>query len=151
MDRHHLLECILWPNGDGTFRKIVNSSKRIKELGIYNDFKLTIPMDHSTHMRLHWYFERGTENERVGEKNGMHGRSGDKHPMYGRTGEKNPMYGRTREKSPSWKGDSVAAAGAYRRAKELYKAGKISEDEFQPYRDALAEYMRLRKSTYSAI
>lgn len=53
MDRHHLLEIILWPNGDGTYKTILNSAKRLKELGIYDDFKLTIPLDHGTHSRLH--------------------------------------------------------------------------------------------------
>ena len=51
--RHHLLELILWPNGDGTFREIVNSSERLKELGIYNDFKLTIEITCLEHNRLH--------------------------------------------------------------------------------------------------
>lgn len=53
IDRHHLLEIILWPNGDGTFRTILNSKERLKELGIYDDFKLTIPLTRSEHARLH--------------------------------------------------------------------------------------------------
>ena len=53
IDRHHLLEIILWPNGDGTFRTILNSRDRLKELGIYDEFKLTIPLRHSEHTRLH--------------------------------------------------------------------------------------------------
>jgi len=51
--RHHLLEIILWPNGDGTFRKIVNTQARLRELGIYDDWKLTIKMTRSEHLRLH--------------------------------------------------------------------------------------------------
>lgn len=53
MVRHHLLEIILWPNIDGTFRKIVNSAARLKELGIYEDYKLTINLSRSDHSKLH--------------------------------------------------------------------------------------------------
>lgn len=53
MHRHHLLEIILWPNEDGTFRTIHNSAKRLSELGIYDDFKMTIQVTASEHMRLH--------------------------------------------------------------------------------------------------
>ena len=51
--KHHLLEIILWPNGDGTFKTILNSSKRLKELGIYDDYKLTIPLSIEEHIKLH--------------------------------------------------------------------------------------------------
>lgn len=53
IDRHHLLEIILWPNKDGTFRTILNSAERLKELGIYADYKMTIPLTRSEHCRLH--------------------------------------------------------------------------------------------------
>lgn len=53
IDRHHLLEIILWPNGDGTFRTILNSAERLKELGIYDDYKMTIPLTRSEHTKLH--------------------------------------------------------------------------------------------------
>lgn len=53
IDRHHLLEIILWPNGDGTFTEIRNSAERLQELGIYDDYKMTIPLTHSEHTRLH--------------------------------------------------------------------------------------------------
>lgn len=53
MHRHHLLEIILWPNGDGTFRKIRNTHKRLIKLGIYYDFKLTITIPASEHIRMH--------------------------------------------------------------------------------------------------
>lgn len=152
IDRHHLLECILWPNGDGTYRKIVNRAKRLEELGVYDDWKLTIPIDYSLHQSMHREFEKGTEYERIGEKAPMYGKgyliSGNKNPMYGRTGDKCPMYGKgyliSGDKSPSWKGDNVGPAGAYQRAKNLYKAGEITEEEFQPYRDAWIEYKKSR-------
>ena len=51
--RHHLLEIILWPNGDGTFRTILNSRKRLIELGIYFDYRMTIPISKSEHSSLH--------------------------------------------------------------------------------------------------
>ena len=46
------------------------------------------------------------------------------------------------EKNSRWKGDDVSAQTLYVRAKRLYKAGKITEEEFQPYRDAWAELHR---------
>lgn len=49
-------------------------------------------------------------------------------------------------KNPYWKGDDVRPSGAYARARKLYKAGKISEEEFQPYIDALREYRRPKSS-----
>lgn len=146
IDQHHLLECILWPNVDGTFRKIINRAKRLEDLGVYNDYKLTIPIDHSTHQKMHRAFEKGTEYERIGEKCGMYGKgyliAGRKGPMYGRVGENHPMYGRTREKHPTWKGDKAGQGGMYFRALKLYKSEQMTEEEFQPYRDAWAEYHR---------
>ena len=53
MNRHHLLEIILWPNADGTYRTILNSRKRLKELGIYNDFKLCIRISAREHSSMH--------------------------------------------------------------------------------------------------
>lgn len=64
-------------------------------------------------------------------------------------GGKSYLYGKTGEKHPNWKGDKVGVIGAYVRAKKLYKAGKITEEEFQPYRDAKAEYIRTRRSKSS--
>lgn len=51
--RHHLLEIILWPNEDGTFTEIRNSVQRLKELGIYDDWKMTITITNSEHWTLH--------------------------------------------------------------------------------------------------
>ena len=149
IDRHHLIECILWPNGDGTLRKIVNTGKRLDELGVYKDYKLTIPIEHRIHMIMHAEFRKGTEYELSGERNGMYGKHlSDSHKnaiSESCTGKKNGMYGRdvSREKAPSWKGDKVGVQGAYVRAKKLYKSGQITEEEFQPYRDAWAEDQRL--------
>ena len=53
IDRHHLLEIILWPNPDGTFREIRNSKARLKELGIYDDYKMCIEIPRDLHARLH--------------------------------------------------------------------------------------------------
>lgn len=142
-DRHHLLECILWPNGDGTFRKIINTEKRLKELGIYDDYKLIIKLDRSTHQKMHRAFKKGTE----------YGREGNKNPMYGkgylRAGDKNPMYGKgylvAGDKSHNWKGDNASVRTLYKRANERFKAGEITEEEFQKYRDAWAKRTRDKK------
>jgi DNA-directed RNA polymerase alpha subunit len=107
IDRHHLLECILWPNGDGTFRKIINRAERLKELGIYDDYKLTIQIDHAAHSTMHREFEKGTKYERIVE--------------------------------------NVGASGMYKRAKKLYKAGKMAEEEFQPFRSIWNEYKDKRR------
>lgn len=135
IERHHLLECILWPNGDGTFRKIINRAKRLQELGIYDDYKLTIPLDKSTHTTLHREFEKGTEYERAGENA----------PGYGRTGDKHPMYGRREDRCPAWKGDKVGTEGLYKRQLKRYKAGEITEEEFQPYRDAWIKEQHIKR------
>lgn len=64
-------------------------------------------------------------------------------------GEKNPRYGKgyqfEGDKNPNWKGDDVCIPHAYMRALKLYKDGKISEEEFQPYRDKLQDFRRQRK------
>ena len=145
IDRHHLLECILWPNGDGTFRKIINTQDRLRELGIYDEYKLTIPIEHGAHNTMHIRFKIGTEYELSGDKAPMYGRTGDKHPTYGRTGSKNPMYGKRSDLSPRWKGDNAGPMGMYKRAKKLYQSGQMTEEEFQPFRDAQTEYQRQRK------
>lgn len=64
IDRHHLLEIILWPNNDGTFRTIHNSATRLKELGIYDDFKMTIPLTRSEHSKLHHIGKKLSEETR---------------------------------------------------------------------------------------
>lgn len=53
IDRHHLLEIIYWPNEDGSFTKIINSADRLKELGIYDDWKMTILLTKCEHSTLH--------------------------------------------------------------------------------------------------
>jgi len=139
IDKHHLLECILWPNGDGTFRKIVNTQKRLQELGIYDDYKLTIPIEHGTHSSMHKEFKKGTEHE-------WNGVIGDKNGMYGRTGKNSPMYGRTGNKNPAWKGGVSKTKTDYDIALKMYREGKISEKELQPYRKAWSEYCREKRS-----
>lgn len=154
IDRHHLLECILWPNGDGTFRKIINTYKRLDKLGVYKDYKLTIPIDHSIHQTMHREFKKGTEYSMEGENNPMFGvkgknhpgsmRIGEKNPMYGRTGEKNPWYGKgylmTGNKNPNWKGDKLKPSTMYVRALKRYKRGEITEEELKKFRDLRNEF-----------
>lgn len=50
---HHLLEIILWPNGDGTFKEIRNSATRLKELHCYEPNKMVIELNRSEHCILH--------------------------------------------------------------------------------------------------
>lgn len=61
----------------------------------------------------------------------------------------NPMYGMTEELSPSWKGDKVGQKGLYIRARKLYNSGKMTEEEFQPFRDLQAEYQRSRRKGHT--
>lgn len=109
--RHHLLEIILWPNDDGTFRTILNSADRLKELGIYNDHRLTITMTQSEHSTLH-----GTNRSEATRKKLS---ASMKSAMIG---ERNPMYGQTRSeetrkkiskslkgRTPSNKGKTMSA------------------------------------------
>lgn len=143
VDQHHLLECILWPNGDGTYRKIINRAERLRKLSIYNDYKLTIPVEHGVHQTMHRQFEKGTEFERIG----------DNAPMYGKgyllTGEKSSMYGKTGEKHPTWKGDSAKPCAKYRRALKEYRRNTTEENlaALKEARLNRQEYKRLRKAT----
>ena len=134
IERHHLLECILWPNGDGTFRKIVNLPDRLQKLGIYYDYKLTIPIERGVHTSMHINFKKGTEYEISGENTSCYGRTGDKHPLYGKSGNL----------SATWKGDKASTKTKYKRAKKLYRSGQMTEEEFQSFRDAVNEYNKHR-------
>ena len=96
-DRHHLLEIILWPNEDGTFRTILNSKERLKELGIYDDWKLTIPLTKSEHMKLHGDNQSDEHRKKNSEANKgrklstesrkkmCEAKKGKNHPLYGKT------------------------------------------------------------------
>ena len=58
---HHLLECLWVPVHDkiGVYYKpIRNSSERLKELGVYDDYKLTIEMPHGVHTAFHHAFNK---------------------------------------------------------------------------------------------
>lgn len=127
-DRHHLLECILWPNGDGTFRKIINTEDRLRELWIYDDWKLTIPIEHRMHISMHHSFKRGTK--------------------YSMEGERGPLYGFSESKHPTWKGDDVGPEQLYRRALKRFRAGTISFEEFSEIRKRRQEYVHANRSTF---
>ena len=60
---HHLLEIILWPMPDGTFKEIRNSVERLEELGIYKEWKLTMLMPRGVHTSLHQKGVPSTEYE----------------------------------------------------------------------------------------
>lgn len=116
IDRHHLLEIILWPNGDGTFRKIINSAKRLKELGIYYDWKLTITVPASEHAYLH------ANNRSDATKRKM---------SAAKKGENNPMYGTLHseeaksKKSAAMKGNTYAKGKRSEEAKAKMSAAQI--------------------------
>lgn len=67
MARHHLLEIILWPNGDGTYRTIFNSRERLIELGIYYDYKLIIHLSAAEHRRLHGTYSTEETKRKMSE------------------------------------------------------------------------------------
>lgn len=51
--RHHLLELMFYIDENGNKITINNSVERLKDLGIYDDWKLCIEMTQSEHIRLH--------------------------------------------------------------------------------------------------
>lgn len=116
LDRHHLLECILWQRSDGTFIKIINTSRRLKELKIYKPFKLTIPIEHGKHSSMHRAFEEGTEYS-------VH---------------------KTGTKAANWKDGSALVYRKYKNALKLLREGKITEEEMQPFRDNWCSYVKRR-------
>ena len=106
--------------------------------------------------RMNMYYQRPA-SELIIMSNSEHKAWHDKwngHPMTGKgyliSGYKHPLYGKgyliSSEKNPNWKGDKASVSAIYKRAKKLYKAGKISESEFQPYRDAWAEDLKARRN-----
>lgn len=48
--------------------------------------------------------------------------------------------------NPMWKGDNVGIPGAYHRARKLYRAGKLTEEEFQPYKKMIQMYIKEMKT-----
>lgn len=96
MVQHHLLELLLWPNADGSFRKICNTADRLKELGIYDDYKLCIPLTNSEHVRLHNNFRTDEEKAKfaIAFKGRKHKESSLQKLRERFAGEKNPMFGK---------------------------------------------------------
>ena len=102
-DRHHLLEIILWPNGDGTFKTILNSRERLQQLGIYDDFKLTISLSREEHSRLHGKYKSEEHRRKISEAmKGENNHNYGKHPSdetrrklsEEKKGENHPFYGK---------------------------------------------------------
>lgn len=133
------------------------SREELKKMNMYYNRPASelIIITRYDHRILHHRHDMPSAN--YGEKNGMYGTTGDKSPGYGRTGNKNPMYGRTGDKhpmylkrgdkSPRWKGDKATIPTIYNRGLRLYKSGRISEEEFQTFRDMRAEYRRSLRKT----
>lgn len=138
-DRHHLLEIILWPKADGTFRTILNTKERLKELGIYNDYKMTIPLTKSEHMKLHGENQSDEHKKENSEANKGRKLSAEsrKKMSEAKKGEKHPLYGKThsaetkRKMSNSRKG----------------KHWKLSEETKKKMSEARKAVWQRRKST----
>lgn len=93
--RHHLLEIILWPNCDGTFKTIINEAKDLISMGIYNN-KMTFEMTNSDHTTLHnkYWSERRREKQRKSLTGYKHDDAFKAKISAATKGEKNPMYGK---------------------------------------------------------
>lgn len=112
-------------------------------------------VDHITHNPTEYYVNdirnlrycTHKENLNFDEarENNSKAHRGEKSSMYGRKGEMHPMYGRTGDKCSRWKGDDVGPSGAYKRAKKLYNAGNITEEEFKQFKDAKRKYHLQRR------
>ena len=98
--QHHLLEIILWPNDDGTFTKIINSAQRLKELGIYDDKKMTIAITNSEHISLHNYNRSEETIKKLSEALKRYKVKDSTKEKLSKafSGNKNPMY-----KKDAWK------------------------------------------------
>jgi hypothetical protein len=152
---HHVLGLTI--NGEHA-----HDHKELKRLGMYYNrpfFELQW-MSLKDHGKIH---KNAKPVRMIGEKNPMYGKGypqvGEKNPMFGKhltesqkksiskslSGERNYLYGVKGEKHPAWKGDKASIITKYRRAGKLYKEGKITEEELQPYRDEWIEYKKSRK------
>jgi hypothetical protein len=63
-----------------------------------------------------------------------------------KSGVNAPWYGKTGENTAHWKGDNAGPSGLYHRALKLYRAGKLTEDEFQPYKKMISQYIKDKKA-----
>lgn len=89
--RHHLLEIILWPNNEGSFKTILNSASKLKDMGIY-DAHLTIEMTRSEHGKLHGQYLKGENNPHYGKQ---HTDVAKRKIASSQQGENNSFYGKT--------------------------------------------------------
>jgi hypothetical protein len=111
--RHHLLEIILWPNEDGTFRTSLNSRKRLIELGIYFDYKMTIPVSKSEHSSLH-----GTNRSEETRKRLSISKSGKSQTITHRENLSASHIGKCfGNKNPQWKPDGPTSKNGIRNRK----------------------------------
>lgn len=131
IDRHHLLEIILWPNDDGTFRRIINSEKRLRELGIYDDFKLTIKLTKSEHTTLHNMNMSDARIMKLREAN---------------LGAKNPMYGKHLSAEAR---QSISRKLKGRKFSDEHRAKISAANSVRPISDKLRQVMsKLHKGTH---
>ena len=137
---------------------------QLKKMNMYYNRPASelIIMSDSEHEKWHIKWNGHPMRGRTGALSPMFGRTGAKHPRFGKkhtdetrkkmressqhlSGDKHPMYGRSFDKSPTWKGDEAGPSGMYKRARKLYNEGKISEEEFQKFRDAKTEYVKMMR------
>lgn len=78
--RHHLLECMFYIDENGNKIIIHNSRERLKELGIYDDYKMCIEITQSEHVRLHNANMSDETRAKISK---------------GQTGKNNYLYGKT--------------------------------------------------------
>lgn len=107
MHRHHLLEIILWPNGDGTFRKILNTKKRLRELGIYDDWKLTVTIQADEHSRMH-----GNNRSYVTKRKMSKAKKGKKHSEEAKAKMSAAKKGNTNVKGRIWYNNGITSIRA---------------------------------------
>jgi hypothetical protein len=147
---HHLLEIILWPNEDGSFRTILNSRKRLRDLGIYKKKIMTIRIKDVDHKILHANNQLDTarrlnslknKGRLIGSKNGMYGRVAELNPFFGKKHtedtikkiSENHIGSNLGNKNPQWKPDGPTSKYGIRNR-------KLMENP-----EAYQEHLRIRR------
>lgn len=123
MHRHHLLEIILWPNSDGTFRKILNSKKRLKELGIYDDWKLTITIPADEHSRMHASNRSDATKQKISAAN-----TGKKHSEEAKAKMSASQIGNTKAKGYKHSEEAKRKMSAAKKGNTNAKGNTLSEE-----------------------
>lgn len=132
--RHHLLELMFYIDENGNKITINNSVERLKELGIYDDWKMCIEMTQSEHMRLHMTNLSDETKAKMFKE-----RSGKNHPMYGKT-HSNETKNKMSENSAS--PQLAKEFKKYRR-----NGGKLNWNDWRHEKSQKTEICRYRKGS----